>query len=136
LRFIRNVLRVYSYVFEAILSLLSLAMSAVIFASPHQTVHLGWLPWADESLGAWLAAMGVLGLLLVVLAFAGRLRFLLTLFALAAFVIITRGLFFSSWHLNGHGELQNALLLVGGLLLAFLGSIPMGRNPENRYSSR
>ncbi len=126
MRFIGSVLRLYSYIFEAILSLLSLAMSAVIFASPHQTLHLGWLPWADESLGAWLAGLGVLGLLLVILAFAGRLRFLLTLFALAAVVILGKGLLLSAWRFSGDAELKNALWLVGGALIAFLGSIPVG----------
>jgi hypothetical protein len=133
LRFIGYILRVYSYLFEAILSLLSLAMSAVIFASPHQVVHLGWLPWTDESLGAWLAGLGVLGLLLAMLAVAGRLRFLLTLFALAALVILTRGLFLSGWRLNGPAELKNALLLVGGALLAFVGSVPLGAGRERGY---
>jgi hypothetical protein len=133
LRFIGNLLRVYSYLFEAILSLMSLAMSAVLFASPHQTLRLGWLPWAEESLGAWLAGMGVLGLLLVVLAAAGRLRILLTLFALAALVLLTRGLFLSGWRFSGEAELKNALWLVGGAFVAVLGSIPMRGDSGRGY---
>lgn len=136
MRFIRNLLRVYSYIFVAIQSLLSLALSAVIFASPHQTLHLGWLPWPDETLGAWLAGLGILGLLLVMLAAAGRLRFLFTIYVLAALVIIPKGLFFSGWHFAGPAELKNALWLTGGLFAAFLGAIPMSSGRPRPASAR
>jgi hypothetical protein len=137
LRLVRNLLRVYSYIFEAILSFLSLALSAVLYSSPHQTIRLEWLPWPNETLAAWLAGMGILGLLSVILAAAGRLRFLLTLFALAVLIVITRGLFFSGWRFNGPADLKNALWLVGGLFLAFLGSVPMrAPSPYTRSGRR
>ena len=68
------------------------------------------------------------------LSVAGRLRILLTLFALAAFVILVRGLFLSGWRFSGDAELKNALWLVGGAFLAFLGSIPMGGGRSRGYS--
>ena len=115
-------LRVYSYIFEAILSLMALAMSAVIAASPHQTIKIGWLPWTPETLGAWLAGAGLLGLLFVAL--ARKLPVLVSLFSLGALVVLVRGLFLSSYSFDGLAELQNACYLAGGALLAFLGSIP------------
>jgi hypothetical protein len=136
LRLIGILLRVYSYIFEAILSLASLALSAVIFGSPHQTVQLGWLPWPNETLGAWLAGLGVLGLLLVILAAAGRLRFLFMLFALGALILIARGFFFSQYHFDGAAEMKKALWLVAGLFLAFLGSISFGSRGSYADSSR
>jgi len=94
LRLIGNILRLYSYIFEAVLSLMALAMSALIAASPNQTIKLEWLPWPAETLGAWLAGAGLLGLLLVAL--ARRVPVLLTLFALGVVVVLVRGLFLSS----------------------------------------
>ena len=123
MRFIGSVLRVYSYIFEAILSLMALAMSAVIVASPHQTIRIGWLPWTPETLGAWLADTGLLGLLFV--AMARKIPVLVSLFALAALVLLVRGLFLSSYSFEGVTELQNACYLAAGALLAFVGSIPL-----------
>jgi hypothetical protein len=125
LRFIRNLLRIYSYVFEAILSLAALALSLVIAASPRAQIRLGWLPWSSHTIGIWLAGIGLLGVIFVVLAIRGRARILLTLFALAVFLIVTRGFFLSSWRFSGSDELRHSLWLVAGLFLAFLGSIPM-----------
>ncbi len=102
---------------------MALAMSAVVATSQHQTIKIGWLPWTPETLGAWLAGAGLLGLFLVAL--ARRIPALICLFSLAALVVLVRGLFLSSYSFDGTVELQNALYLVGGALLAFVGSIPL-----------
>jgi small-conductance mechanosensitive channel len=124
LRFIGNLLRVYSYIFEAILCLAALAMSILIFASPHQDIRLGWLPWPDDSIAVWLMSLGVLGIVLVVLAATGRVRLLLFLFAITVFVILLKGLFLSSWRFNGADEAKRAAWFVLAAFLAVLGSIP------------
>ncbi len=121
---IGNVLRLYSQIFEAILSLMALAMSAVIASSPHQTISVDWLPWSPETLGAWLAGTGVVGLLVVAL--SRKIPALLALFALAALVVLTRGLFLSSYHFDGPEAMKSAGLLVVGALVAFVGAISFG----------
>ena len=136
LRFIRHLLRVFSYIFLAIHSLVALAMSAVIVASPHDRVKIAWLPWEGESLGAVLAVFGLVGLILVFLAVIGRARILLMLFALISLLILTRGFFFTSWHFSRHEDFQNAFHFVVGFLLAFIGAIPMGRNNKGYRLSR
>jgi len=136
LRFLRHVLRIYSYLFETALSLAAIAMSAVMFSSPHQTVRIGWLPWPQETLGDWLAGLGVLGLILVILAMAGRARILLTLFALGACLLICRGLFFSSWRFSGAADFRLALWFAAALFLAFLGAIPMGPREKDDFRRR
>jgi hypothetical protein len=130
---LRHLLRIYSYAAEGALSLAALAMSAIVVFSPHVTVSMAWLPWSGEALGAWLAALGLLGLLFVVLAMAGRARFLLTLFSLFTLVLIARGFFFSSLRFAGMGEAKRAALVVMALLLAFAGSIPMSRKRARGY---
>jgi len=136
LRFIRHLLRVFSYIFLAIHSLVALALSAVIVASPHDRVKIAWLPWEGESLGAVLAVFGLVGLILVFLAVIGRARILLMLFALISLLILTRGFFFTSWHFSRHEDFQNAFHFVVGFLLAFIGAIPMGRNNKGYRLSR
>jgi mannose/fructose/N-acetylgalactosamine-specific phosphotransferase system component IIC len=127
---IGNVLRWYSYIFEAVLSLMALAMSAVIVASPNQTIKLEWLPWTPEALGGWLAGLGLAGLLLVLL--ARKLPWLMAGFALAAFVTLLRGLFLSAYRFDGVAEMQSAGWLVGGAFLAFLGALPVGSATPSR----
>jgi hypothetical protein len=124
LRLIGILLRIYSYVFVIALSLAALVFSAVILASPHDGVRLGWLPWVGEASGAYAAVFGVAGLVAVFLAISGRARFLLTLFTLGALIVATRGLFFSAWKFEGMIAAENGLHFVLALFMAFLGSIP------------
>ena len=133
LRFLRHVLRIFSYIFLAIHGLAALVLSAIIVASPHEKVLLGWLPWNGESLGAALAVFGLAVLILVFLAMAGRARILLAVFALAALILVARGFFFSSWRFNGLHAAQDAFHYVLGMLLAFIGAIPMGRSKNHGY---
>ncbi len=124
-RFLRHVLRIFSYLFLAVHCIVALGLSAVIVGSPHETVRLGWLPWEGEALGAALAIFGIAGLILVFLAAIGRARILLMFFALASLILVARGFFFSSFRFNGPHAAQDAFHMVLGLLLAFLGAIPM-----------
>lgn len=109
----------------------ALAMSAIILASPHDTFRLGWLPWADARLGDWLAGFGVLGVALVVLACAGRLRWLLTFYSVAVVYTIVRGLFFSPWHFDGPAGLAQAVWITAALVLALAGAIPIRKSSRH-----
>lgn len=136
MRFIGGLLRVYSYIFEAILCLMALAFALVIYMNPGNTLNLGWLPWTGESLAPWLAAAGAVGLLGVLLAASRKFRLLHFLFAIAAFVILVRGLFLGGWSFHGEDEFRRALWLVIAALVAALGSLPFGGSPRDVRSSR
>ncbi len=136
LRFLGALLRLYAYLFETLLCLLALALSAIILASPHQEIRLGWLPWTGETLGAVLAVYGVAGLLILVLAATGRVRIILTLFALTGLIVVARGLFFTPWRFSGAVPARNGALVVLAMFAAFLGSIPTSTIPMNRRHSR
>ena len=125
MRLLRLLLRVYSYAALAALSVAALVMSAIILASPHHTITIGWLPWPGDQLGDWLAGFGVLGVALVVLACAGRLRWLLTFYSAAAAYIIVKGLFSPAWHFDGPAGLALALWITAALALAVVGAIPI-----------
>jgi hypothetical protein len=133
LRFIGALLRFYTCIFETALCLFALAFSAVILASPHEQVRVGWLPWTGEALGVALAAFGLLGLAILIPALTGRARFPLTLFTLACLVVATRGLFLSAWRFDGAIQARNGALFVLALFAAFLGSFPPRRRGDGEY---
>lgn len=132
MRFIGNLLRIYSYIFEAVLCLLAIAMSIVIFASPSNSLNMGWLPWSGADLPKWLLCLGVLGLVAVFLAASRKFRLLHFLFAVSALVILVKGLFLGGWNFHGEDDFHNAVHLALAAFVAALGSIPLGGGNRTR----
>jgi hypothetical protein len=124
LRALRFLFRVYSFLVLTLLAVSALAMSAIIASSASRRVSVGWLPWSNDALGGWLACIGIGGIAVVLLAVAGRLQWLMTLFAAAVAAIIIHGLFFSAWKFDGMAGLSQALWIAAGLVLAVLGAVP------------
>ncbi|MDQ2898858.1 MAG: hypothetical protein M3Y07_03545 [Acidobacteriota bacterium] len=120
---LRNVLRIYSYIFEAILCLMAIAISAVTLMSGNVQLQVGWLPWTAPRLAWWLLSLGILGLICVLIAAAGKWRVPLIIFSLAVFVVLARGFFYSSYTFAGSGEFRRALLLLAGAFLAMIGAL-------------
>ena len=126
---LRGVLRVYSWIFEAVLCAMAIAVAAVTVLSGDLNLKLGWLPWDAKNDTAWLFGFGVLGFLLILLAIAGKLRILLFVFALAVFVLLAKGFFYGlGYSFENAGQAQNALILIGGAFLAWVGAWPWGGN--------
>lgn len=123
--FLRSLLRVYSWVFEALLCLFGIGVAIVsLTVGRRDPVQVEWLPWSPGTLPAWLIGLGVVGLILVFLAVIGRYRFLLFLFAAAVFALLTKGLFFTTVSFDGPAGGRNSLLLVLGAFLAIIGAWP------------
>ena len=120
---LRNVLRVYSFIFEAALCLMAIAVSGVTLLSGNEELILGWLPWPGAKLPVWLMLLGLIGLLTLILAFKKR-RVLFFLFTVFVFVLLMRGFVFSSYTFSGAGEMRQAMLLLAGALLAIVGAWP------------
>jgi len=136
LGFLRGVLRVYSWIFEALLCVLGIGVSIVsLTVGSSDPVKVDWLPWNESSLPAWLIGLGILGLFLVLLAFMGRLRILLFLFAAGILGLLVKGLFLSTHTFEGPDEMRFALYVVLAALLAFLGAWPSASGGRN-YRSR
>jgi hypothetical protein len=136
LGFLRGLLRVYSWIFEALLCVLAIGVSIVsLTVGSSDPVQVDWLPWGGAALPAWLIGLGLLGLLFVFLALVGRLRILLFLFAAGAFGLLAKGLFFGTHTFEGPTEARTALWIVLGALLAILGAWPTGSKGRN-YRSR
>lgn len=134
---IRGILRVYSWIFEAVLCAMAIAVVAVTVLSGDLDLKLGWLPWDSKNVTAWLFGFGLLGLFLILLAVAGRLRILLFLFALGVFVLLVKGFFYGlGYSFENAGQALNALILIAGAFVAWLGAWPWGGARQNVRSSR
>jgi hypothetical protein len=126
MRAIAWLLRVFCYVFHTILSLAMLALGTLAVQSNVTDMKLETLPWSGVELNHWLIGLGLTGLLCVVLAVTGKVRFLLALWAILALGMIVRGVFFNSAvTFSGREDFHNWLLLVSGAVLAALGSLSL-----------
>ena len=133
--FLRWVLRVYSWIFVTLLCLLGIGVSIVsLTVGASDPVKFEWLPWSEAVLPGWLIGLGLLGLICVLLAVMGRLRFLLFLFAAAAFGLLAKGLFFSTNSFEGPDEGRTALYIVLAAFVAFIGAWPSAPKTRNYRS--
>jgi hypothetical protein len=128
LRFLRHVLRVYSYLFELALCGMGLLLSIFGMVNRNLAVGVPWLPWSGPDGLKWLLGTSLLGLLCVFLAVIGTARILLFFFSGAVVYILVKGLFINTQYAFANQEAaRNALLLVIAAIVAFLGAIPMAR---------
>jgi hypothetical protein len=136
LAFLHGLLRVYSWIFEALLCLLAIGVSIIsLTVGSPDPVSIDWLPWSAGALPVWLISLGVLGLIFVFMAMIGSLRILLFLFAAAVFALLAKGFFFGTHSFSGPDAARNSLLLVFGAFLALLGAWPSSSRARN-YRSR
>lgn len=126
MRAIAWLLRVFCYLFHTILSLAMLALGVLAVRSNVTDMKLETLPWSGVELNHWLIGLGLAGLLCVVLAITGKVRFLLGLWSILALGMIVRGVFFNSTvTFSGRDDFHNWLLLVSGAVLAALGGLSL-----------
>jgi hypothetical protein len=125
-------LRIFSYLFHLMLSGFLLGVASLAALSGQHNLRLEMLPWTGADLTWWLIALGLFGLLTVILAVFGKLRILFTIWCLTALVLMVRGYFFSPYTFSGPEEFQFAMLLSFAALLAFLGSLTQFRKRKRR----
>ena len=113
--------RIYSYLYHLILALFLMGIAGVARFS-HSKLNLGMLPWTGHTLLHWLFGAGLLGLLSILLAWMGKLRFLFLLYSLAVFGMMVRGYFLSSYAFTGKDEFRLAIYLTAGALVAIIGA--------------
>ncbi len=128
MRAIAWLLRVFCYLFHTILSLALLGLGVVAVHSNVTDMKLETLPWSGTELNHWLIGLGLVGLLSVILAVMGWLCFLLPLWSIYVLGMLVRGVFFSSTvSFEGREDFHNWLLLIGGAVLAAIGSLTLLR---------
>jgi hypothetical protein len=126
MRAIAWLLRVFCYVFHALLSLALLVLGILAKASGADHMKLETLPWQGPELNNWLIGLGIAGLLCVLLAVSGRVRFLLPLWSIYVLWMLVKGVFLNpSVTFSGRGDFNNWLWLIGGATIALIGSLTL-----------
>jgi hypothetical protein len=115
-------LRIYSYFYELILALFLLGVSLVAILSQSGSLNLGMLPWKGAVLTYWLLGLALVGLLSILLAWLGKLRFLFLLYSIAVFGLMARGYFLGGYAFNGKDDFRMALWMTLGALFAIFGA--------------
>jgi hypothetical protein len=91
------------------------------------------LPWKGHTLVHWLLGASLFGLLSIVLAWMGKLRFLFLLYSLAVFGMMFRGYFLGGYVFSGKDEFRMAIWLTVGALVAIIGAwSQFRRSPARR----
>jgi len=118
---VKALLRFISYVFHGLLALGLLILSCLAFAAGADSLHLDMLPWSGATLRYVLFFGSLAGLVILVLALRGTLRFLFVLWSLMVTVLLVKGYFLGGYRFVP-GEARTALYLTLGSLIALLGS--------------
>jgi hypothetical protein len=127
---LKTLVRIFSYLFHLVLTLFLLAVAVLALASPTVFLRLDMLPWTGPALERALLLGSLAGLLSVVLAVAGKLRWLFLVWTLAVLVILVKGYVFSSYRFTPGGALLGMCLL-GGSLVAVAGAcLQWSKRPE------
>ena len=129
-------LRLYSYLYELILSLFLLGLALVAIASHGSGLNLGMLPWKGRTLVHWLLGIAIVGLLSLLLAWLGKLRFLFLLYSVAVFGLMARGYFLGSYAFGGKDEFRMAIWLTLGAMVAIFGAWSQFRNGFRKKPAR
>ncbi len=125
--FLQNVLRVYSWIFLAILCLISIGVNIV---SGREALKL---PWTTPHLTYWMVGLAVLGLFFVVLAMMGKMRILLFLFSIYVVYLLVTGFFLNLGYVfAGPADAEKTGLLVIGAIFAMIGAWPIVKNRSIR----
>ena len=126
----KALLRIFSYLFGAALALFVLAISALSLRSGGE-LNLGFLPWTGQPLSYWLLGLALAGLITLLLAMSGTMRWLFFLWNLGIFVLLFKGMFLSLYRFTGGAVCFMAGVgLTVGMLLGAIGSFPWPRKPE------
>ncbi len=118
---IKALLRLFSYLFHTLLVLFLIAVSGLALASGSQSVQLRMLPWTGPTLLYIVFFSSLAGLLMLVLAILGKLRFLFFIWALAVAAFLVKGYIFSGYRFVP-GEARKAMYLILAALVALPGA--------------
>ena len=118
---VKAIMRYFAYLFHFVLAVSLILLSGVAITSGVGPLRLGMLPWSGESLNHILLFGALAGLVTVLLAMKGTLRFLFLIWAFLVFVLLVKGYIFSRYTFQPN-EFRIAAYLIGGSLLALFGA--------------
>ncbi len=128
-----SILRACAYIYHFVLCLFLLGLGMAGISSGPNRLKLPMLPWEGATLTRAVAILGAVGIVCVILAITGKLRWLFPLWAGFVLVMMFRGFFLSSYSFADAGEFKFDVWLTAGALLAFLVSLSLfGRAKKYR----
>src|SRR5882724_3152678 len=119
-----QILRFYSLAYHGVLALFFLGISLVALLSG-QPLQIKALPWTGDSLTHWVLGLSLFGLVSILLSLVSRS--LRVLFAIWTFVLMVKGLFFSSYAFANMESFKWGLALTVGAFVAFIGGLVQWR---------
>jgi hypothetical protein len=126
MRAIAWLLRVFCYIFHTVLCLALLGLGGVAMMSDVHDMKIETLPWHGAALNCWLIGLGIFGLLSVLLAIMGKIRFLLALWSIFVLGLLLKGVFLTPGvTFSGRDDFRDWLWLIGGATLALIGSFTL-----------
>ncbi len=126
MKLIGTVLLYFSYLYHLIFGLLLTAIAGLTLAGGQPNLHLTMLPWKGETLTWWALALGLGGILFVVLAASRVFRYAFPLWCLFAVILMFRGFFLPGTYVfSGQSNFRAVLFLTIGAIGAFLASLQL-----------
>ena len=114
-------MRIYSYLFHALLALFLLGVSSVALLSGAD-LRLGpMLPWSTN-VAMWLFIVALIGLTTLLLAVRGTLKVLFFAWSLVVVALLAKGFLLSPLTFASKSTFNQALFLLAGAVLASLGA--------------
>jgi hypothetical protein len=120
-----SILRACAYIYHFVLCLFLLGLGMAGMSNGPNSLKLPMLPWEGATLTRAVAILGAFGIVCVLLAIAGKLRWLFPLWAGFVLIMMFRGFFLSSYTFGDAGEFKFDVWLTAGALLAFLISLSL-----------
>ena len=127
------VLRLYSYLYQFVLSAFLFLVSVVVLIGGKNDLRLAMLPWEGATLTYWVFGLSLAGLIITLLAVTGVFRFAFPLWCLFVVIMMARGFFLSPFYYSGGADqFRGAVWLFVGAVAAFLSSLTLLRPGRRR----
>lgn len=116
------IMRVLSYLYNAVLALFLLGVSGLAWGSGQHNLDIDILPWQKAPLTYWMFALGVVAVLTTLAAIFGKARIVYLLWNLLVLVMLVKGFMFSRFTFTNKSQITLALWLVGLTIVASVGA--------------
>lgn len=110
MKIVDRILAIYSVVFHSGLCLFFLGMGIVAKISG-STLNLPMLPWSGAAVADWLIGLSLFGLLASALAGAGKLKWLLAIFATYVFCQMAYGFYVGPHRFENYDDFRQSLTM-------------------------
>lgn len=116
------IMRVYSYLYNAVLAFFLLGVSSLAWGTGQHNLQIGILPWEKAALTYWMFALGAVAVLATLASIFGRAKVVYFLWNLLVLVLLVKGYMFSRFTFTSKSQVTLAIWLVVLTLAASVGA--------------